>query len=185
MDQSSELILAMERNYKQLLNHVKAFAFDVDGVMTDSSLIVLSGELHRIMNIRDGYALHEAVKAGYPVIVISGGHSESVRERLAKLGIKEIHLGVKDKTQVLGRVLEQYGIGWEAVAYMGDDLPDYEVIQRAGLRACPQDAVPEIKALCHYVSPVHGGKGCVRDLIEQVMRVQAKWPYQFTSPDAD
>ncbi|MFM2134759.1 MAG: hypothetical protein RL021_159 [Bacteroidota bacterium] len=175
----------MERNYKQLLNDVKAFAFDVDGVMTDSSLIVLSGELHRIMNIRDGYALHEAVKAGYPVIVISGGHSESVRERLSKLGVQEIHLGVKDKTSTLKEVLGKQGLNMESVAYMGDDLPDYEVIRLAGLRACPQDAVPEIKALCHYVSPVPGGKGCVRDLIEQVMRVQGKWPYQFSSPDAD
>jgi len=175
----------MDTNYKTLLNGIKAFAFDVDGVLTDSTLIVMLGELYRVMNIRDGYALHEAVNAGYPVFIISGGNSESVRERLSKLGIREVHLGVKDKVKTLSGLLDSHGLNWNDVAYMGDDLPDYEVIQKAGLRTCPQDAVPEIKSLCQYVSPIQGGRGCARDLIEQVMRVQGKWPHQFSSPDSD
>jgi 3-deoxy-D-manno-octulosonate 8-phosphate phosphatase (KDO 8-P phosphatase) len=175
----------MEENYKTLLRNVKAFAFDVDGVMTDGTLVVFPDGLHRIMNIRDGYALHEAVKAGYPIFVVSGGHSEGVHNRLSKLGIREVHLGITDKTATMNRLLESYGIDWNSVAYMGDDLPDFDVIRHAGLRACPQDAVHEIKSLCQYVSPIAGGRGCVRDLIEQVMKVQGKWPHQFSSPSAD
>jgi 3-deoxy-D-manno-octulosonate 8-phosphate phosphatase (KDO 8-P phosphatase) len=168
----------MDISYKSLLKHVRCFVFDVDGVMTDGSLVVMPGELYRIMNIRDGYALSEAVKSGYPVFVISGGNSESVRQRLNRLGISEVHLGVTDKSEVLFNLLQKYGIRQEEVVYMGDDLPDYEVIQHAGVRTCPNDAAPEIKGLCHYISMYKGGQGCVRDIIEQVLRVQSKWPYQ-------
>lgn len=163
-------------NFKELLSGVKAFVFDVDGVMTDGMLIVLQDELHRVMNIRDGYALHAAVGAGYPVCVISGGKSESVRTRLNNLGITEVYLGVKDKTAVLNDFLKRCGLSTTDVLYMGDDLPDLEVMRAVTIRCCPSDAAPEIRAISIYVSPLPGGKGCVRDVIEQVMRLHGNWP---------
>ena len=169
----------MKTNYKSLLNDITAFVFDVDGVFTDSSVqITSSGELLRTMSVRDGYAVKQAVDAGYIICVITGGKNVGVKLRLEGLGVKEVHLGVKDKISVIKRFLEQEQLQQHQVAYMGDDLPDLEAIQLAGLKSCPQDAVPEIKAVCDYVSHRDGGKGCVRDLVEQVMRVQDKWPGQ-------
>jgi 3-deoxy-D-manno-octulosonate 8-phosphate phosphatase (KDO 8-P phosphatase) len=170
----------METNYKNLLSNVRAFAFDVDGVLTDGSLYLMQGEQYRVMNIRDGYALAAAIKADYRVFIISGGNSESVRTRLNGLGIEDVFLGVEDKVAVLKELMNKYTIKQEELLYMGDDLPDYEVIQYAGLRACPEDASPEIKDLCNYISPYNGGKGCVRDVIEQVLRSRMEWPHQAT-----
>lgn len=168
----------MEQNFKAQLQKVRAFVFDVDGVMTDGSLVVMPGELFRIMNIRDGYAMNAAIKAGYKIIVISGGKSESVKARLNALGVEDVFLGIQDKTEVLFSEQKRHGLNKEEILYMGDDLPDYEVIQHAGIRTCPSDAAPEIKNLCSYVSSKAGGHGCVRDVIEQVMRLQGNWPYQ-------
>lgn len=168
----------METNYKNLLSNIKAFAFDVDGVMTDGMLYLMEGEQYRVMNIRDGYAMVAAKEAGYPVFVISGGSSESVRNRLNGLGVEEVFLGVKDKAGTLAELMNKYSINKEELLYMGDDLPDFEVIQQAGIRACPVDAAPEIKRLCNYISPIPGGKGCVRDVIEQVLRCKMDWPHQ-------
>ena len=169
----------MKTNYKNLLNDISAFVFDVDGVFTDSSVQITSnGELLRTMSVRDGYAVKQAVDAGYTICVITGGKHVGVKLRLEGLGVKEVHLGVQDKVSVIKRFLENEQLQQHQVAYMGDDLPDLEAIQLAGLRSCPQDAVPEIKAICDYVSHRDGGKGCVRDLVEQVMRVQQKWPGQ-------
>ena len=170
----------MKTNYKSLLKDITAFVFDVDGVFTDSSVqITSSGELLRTMSVRDGYAVKQAVDAGYTICVITGGKNIGVKLRLEGLGVKEVHLGVQDKISVIKRFLEQEQLKQHQVAYMGDDLPDLEAIQLAGLKSCPQDAVPEIKAICDYVSHRQGGKGCVRDLVEQVMRVQDKWPGQI------
>jgi 3-deoxy-D-manno-octulosonate 8-phosphate phosphatase (KDO 8-P phosphatase) len=166
----------MKENYKSLLKNVKCFMFDVDGVLTNGSLIVMPGELFRTMNIRDGFALRQAVISGYRVVIISGGKSESVRTRLLNLGVTDVFLGVELKTEKMDEVLLQYDLKDEEILYMGDDLPDYEVMKRAGIPCCPADAAPEIKNLSLYVSHARGGEGCVRDVIEQVLRLQGKWP---------
>ena len=165
-----------KKNYKELMNGVTAFVLDVDGVLTDSSVHVTStGEMLRTMNIRDGYAMKAAVDGGYRVCVISGGTNEGVRIRLQNLGITDVHLGAGDKVTVLEALLEKYNLDRENVLYMGDDIPDYHVMKRVGLPVCPQDAAPEIKGLSRYVSHREGGRGAVRDVIEQVMKVQGKW----------
>ena len=166
----------MSPNYKECLKEVRCFIFDVDGVLTNGSLIVMPGELYRTMNIRDGFALKEAVKAGYIVVIISGGNSDSVRSRLANLGINDIYLGIENKSGKMNEIISQYNLKKEEILYMGDDLPDFEVMKSAGFPCCPSDAAPEIKELSIYISPVSGGNGCVRDVIEQVMRVNGNWP---------
>ena len=167
----------MKTNYKKLLPGIKAFIFDVDGVFTDGTVqITTTGDQLRTMIVRDGYAVKEAVEQGYAICVITGGDHVGVRHRLRGLGVNEVHLGVKDKRNILQKFFKKYDLQKEDVAYMGDDLPDIEAMQLAGLISCPQDAVPEIKEVSHYISQRDGGRGCVRDLIEQVMRVQGKWP---------
>lgn len=164
------------KNFKETLHPIRCFVFDVDGVLTDNRIVVMPNELHRIMNIRDGFALKEAVDSGYHVIIISGGKSESVRTRLANLGIKDVYLGVKDKTVQLDEVKKLYGLKTEEILYMGDDIPDYFVMQQVGVPTCPGDAVHEIRELSIYISPFNGGEGCVRDVIEQTLKLHGKWP---------
>lgn len=166
----------MEKNYKEYLNHVDTFIFDVDGVLTDGSIQVSTqGELLRTMNIKDGYALKTALIAGYNVCIISGGKNEGVRLRLRDLGITNIFLGIQDKVEKLDEFFDVYEINPENVIYMGDDIPDLYAMKMVGMPCCPQDAVPEIKAISRYISHKKGGKGCVRDVIEQVLKVQGKW----------
>lgn len=166
----------MEKNYKEYLNKVNTFIFDVDGVLTDGSIQISSqGELLRTMNIKDGYALKTANLAGYHVCIISGGKNEGVRKRLRDLGITNIFLGVEDKVEKLDEFFDIYSINAENVLYMGDDIPDLYPMKLVGMPCCPQDAAPEIKEISRYVSHKKGGKGCVRDVIEQVMKVQGKW----------
>ncbi len=165
-----------EKSYKEYLKHITTFILDVDGVLTDGNILVnTEGEMFRTMNIKDGYALKTAAGQGYNICVISGGSNEGVRVRLQNLGIRDIFLGIQQKTEVLEQYMNTHNIKPENVLYMGDDLPDYEIMQEVGLPTCPQDAVPEIKALSKYVSHKKGGKGCVRDVIEQVLKVQGKW----------
>lgn len=166
----------MARSYKEIMNDVTTFIFDVDGVLTDSNVtITTTGELLRTMNTRDGYAIKTAIDSGYTVCVISGGNNEGVRSRLRGLGVTDIYLGIHDKIEVFKEFTDIYQIKPETVLYMGDDIPDYYVMQKVGLASCPQDAVAEIKQICQYVSHKNGGEGCVRDVIEQVMKVQGKW----------
>ena len=166
----------MAKSYKQLMNDISTFIFDIDGVLTDSSVHVTeTGEMLRIMNIRDGFAMKAALESGYNVCIISGGKNEGVRIRLSNLGIKEIHLGSPDKVKTFKEYVETYKIIPETVLYMGDDIPDYHVMKLVGLPTCPQDASPEIKEISNYISHKNGGKGAVRDVIEQVMKVQGKW----------
>lgn len=166
----------MEKSYKEYLQHITTFVFDVDGVLTDGTIKVnTEGEMFRTMNIKDGYALKTAVEQGFNVCIISGGTNEGVRVRLRNLGITDIHLGAHHKTETLNEYLATNNLKRENVLYMGDDLPDYAVMHEIGLPTCPQDAVPEIKAISKYVSHKKGGKGCVRDVIEQVLKVQGKW----------
>ncbi len=172
------ILVGMNTNFKQRLAKVKCFIFDVDGVLTNGSLFVMPAELIRVMNIRDGYALHEAVKARYKVCIISGGKSESVRSRLNNLGVTDIYLGVDNKKEKLDEILDAYDLQLDEILYMGDDLPDYQVMQLIGVPTCPQDAAPEIRELSVYISPYKGGDGCVRDVVEQVMRLHGNWPFQ-------
>ena len=166
----------MEKSYKEYLKHITTFVFDVDGVLTDGIITVTTeGEMLRSMNIKDGYALKTAVDAGYNVCIISGGSNNGVRLRLNGLGISDIYLGTHHKTQTLSEYLSAKGVKPMNVLYMGDDIPDYLVMQEIGLPCCPQDAVPEIKEISKYVSHKKGGMGCVRDVIEQVLKVQGKW----------
>lgn len=156
--------------------HITTFVFDVDGVLTDGTLLVLpAGVMARRMNIKDGYALQLAVKRGYAVMVISGGNSPEVKERLEKLGITQVWMQVTDKTSLLQQVMKKQGLDKNAVLYMGDDLPDLSVMQTAGLACCPADAARDIKEIAHYISPLKGGEGCVRDVIEKVMRLRGNW----------
>lgn len=170
----------MSKSYKEIMNDITTFIFDVDGVLTDSSVhITPTGEMLRVMNIRDGFAMKAAVESGYHVCIISGGSNEGVRIRLKNLGIKDIHLACPDKVENFKEYTELYNIKPEQVLYMGDDIPDYHVMKLVGLPTCPQDASPEIKGISNYISHKNGGRGAVRDVIEQVMKVQGKWMEYF------
>ena len=166
----------MEASYKVYLQHITTFVFDVDGVLTDGSVMITTeGQLLRSMSIKDGYALKAAVDSGYRICMISGGTNEGVPVRLKGLGITDVFLGVHNKRERLLAYLEANGIQAENVLYMGDDIPDLSVLRIAGLPCCPNDAVSEVKAVCKYISHKNGGKGCVRDVIEQVLKVQGNW----------
>lgn len=169
----------MELNFKQKLQTISCFIFDVDGVLTDGSLVLFeNGEQTRTMNIRDGYALQAAVKAGYKVAIISGGRSESVKTRLNGLGVMDVYIGADNKKEKFDEVVSMYDLKPENILYMGDDLPDFEVMKISGVPTCPADAAREIKAISVYVSDKKGGDGCVRDVIEQVMMLHGKWKPQ-------
>ncbi|OYU85204.1 MAG: 3-deoxy-D-manno-octulosonate 8-phosphate phosphatase [Flavobacterium sp. BFFFF2] len=166
----------MAENYKTKLQKVRAFVFDVDGVLTDGTVLVTDeGQLLRSMHIRDGFALKAATEKGYPILILSGGFNDGVRIRLHNLGIKHIILGSKDKVADFHTFCIEQQIDPQSVAYMGDDIPDYQVMKMTGLASCPQDAIPEIKKISHYISHRNGGRGAVRDLIEQVLKVQGNW----------
>lgn len=163
-------------NYLNKLHYIRCFIFDVDGVLTDGKLIALeSGEQARNFSIKDGYGIERALLAGYTVAIISGGNQIGVQKRLEFLKIKHIHLGVKDKIEVFNKLCNDNKIKPEEVLYVGDDLPDYDVMKLSGLPCCPSDATQEIKDIAWYVSDKKGGEGCVRDVIEKVMKVQGTW----------
>jgi len=163
-------------NILSLFKPISTFVFDVDGVLTDGTVQLLpNGEQSRKMNIRDGYALQLAVKKGYRVVIISGGKSESVVSRLQGLGIKDIYTGVLDKQEKLQDYVFENDLRWDEIIFMGDDIPDYRAMQLVGLPVCPADAAPEIKSICRYVSPVTGGNGCVREIIEKVLKLNNHW----------
>lgn len=163
-------------NYKSLLNNINTFIFDYDGVLTDGKVFLLSnGDLQRTVNVRDGFILQYAVKKGYNIAVITGGDSKAVFNRFYKLGIKDVFLGVRDKYKVFKNYVSENNIKAENVLYMGDDIPDLEVMSKVGMPSCPADAVEEIKSISKYISDINGGEGCVRDVVEQVLKVQGKW----------
>lgn len=158
------------------LKRVKAFVFDIDGVLTNGEVLVTEkGEQLRSFYIKDGYALQLAVKQGYPIAVITGGKSLGVKFRLEGLGIKDVFIDVSNKTLVLEQWMKQNNIQAEDILYMGDDIPDIHAMEMVGLASCPADAVEDIKAISHYISSKKGGKGAVRDIIEKVLRLQDKW----------
>lgn len=163
------------KSYKENLPKINAFIFDVDGVLTDGQVILYNDEFLRQLNSRDAYALQYAVKVGYKVFIITGGSSEDVKSRLLNLGVTEVCLKSANKLSVYNRLKEEYDLKDEECLYMGDDIPDYHVMQKVGVATCPQDAAVEIKAISHYQSPFNGGRHAVRDVIEQTLRVQDNW----------
>lgn len=170
----------MKKNYKELLHQITTFIFDVDGVLTDGSvLITSSGELLRKMSIKDGYAIKTAIDCGYRVCIISGGSNAGVKSRLQGLGVTDIFLGSGYKDEVLRDYMLDYNLSASEVLYMGDDIPDIPAMKLCGLVTCPKNSAPEVKAISHYVSPHEGGSGCVRDIIEQVLKLSGNWKVNF------
>lgn len=163
-------------NFKTLLPQITTFVFDIDGVLSDGSILVTeTGGQLRTMSTRDGLGITMAIKAGYNIAIISGGNDDSVIHRMKYLGITDIFIGVKDKVQVLQNYFSEKGVSAENVLYMGDDIPDYEAMQACGVKTCPKNAAIEIKEIADYISDKDGGYGCVRDIIEQVMRCKGDW----------
>jgi len=163
-------------NLLESFKPITTLIFDIDGVLTDGGLWVFeSGEQVRRMNIKDGFALQLAVKKKYTLAIISGGNGKGAGLRLEKLGINHIFLNVKDKLQVLDNFLAQQHLTWAETLYMGDDIPDYEVMKKSGMACAPADAAPEILQTARYISPFGGGLGCVRDVIEKLLRLHGNW----------
>ncbi|HUR10940.1 MAG TPA: HAD hydrolase family protein [Flavitalea sp.] len=163
--------------------NITTFIFDADGVLTDGALYVFdTGEQVRRMNIKDGYALQLAIKKGYRIAVFSGSISEAVRSRLAKLGITDVFMGVENKMEAIKNFLEQYLTGWDKVLFMGDDIPDLPVMKMAAVACAPADAVQEIKQAAAYISYYNGGYGCVRDVIEKVLKLNGHWQSDTSIP---
>ncbi|MDA3816668.1 MAG: HAD hydrolase family protein [Prolixibacteraceae bacterium] len=162
--------------FKEELLNVKAFIFDVDGVLSsDTSPLDQNGEPMRTANVKDGFAIRNALLSGYPVAIISGGKNENIKKRYEKLGIEHIYIAAGDKITCFEDILNKTKLAPEDFMYMGDDLPDYNIMMKIGIPTCPADAVTEIKSISKYISDRKGGQGCVRDVIEQVMRAQGKW----------
>ncbi len=162
-------------SYKERLPSITTLIFDVDGVLTNGEVTLANGAVIRTLNSKDGYALQYAAKKGYQIFIITGGNSEDVKDRLERLGVIRVCLRASDKLTVYNELKKEFNFSDTETLYMGDDIPDLPVLRLAGLSSCPQDAAVEVKAACHYQSPLDGGKGCVRDVVEQVMRVQGTW----------
>ena len=162
-------------SYKLQLSSVTTFIFDVDGVLTDGKVHLINNEVVRTLNSRDGYALQYAAKMGFLVFVITGGNSTAVQDRLLKGGVKEVVLKAKNKLNVYDNLKSKYKFTDSEVLYMGDDIPDFNVMKQVGVATCPKNAAVEIKKIATYQSPYNGGEHCVRDVIEQTLRVQDKW----------
>lgn len=168
-------------NQLEAFGRIDTFLFDVDGVFTDSGLLITpEGQLLRRMSTRDGYAVKRAASLGYRLAVITGGNCPGTVMRLKSLGIHDVFSGVSDKVAVFQEYIQHNSLDAGSILFLGDDLPDYGVMRQVGMACCPSDAVPEIKAISHYISPFGGGQGCVRDVIEKVLRIRGQW-----SPDAE
>mgnify|MGYP002622616350 CR=1 FL=1 len=157
------------------LKRIKALAFDVDGVLSAGTIQTNDGVLMRSVNTKDGYALRLAMTEGLHVAIITGAHEQAIRSRYEGIGIHDVFLGSSVKTESLKVLLDRYGLSANEVLYMGDDIPDYEIMKQVGLPCCPRDAAPEIRDISLYVSHIDGGMGCARDVIEQVLKAQGKW----------
>ena len=166
----------MSEHYLKLLPKIKLLAFDMDGVFTDGTMMMIPGEEPvRSFFARDGFALREAVNAGLQIAIITRGKSEEVKRRMLALGVQDVVLAAFEKWDALETICFSYDIKPEEVLYMGDDIPDMEVLERVGVPTCPADAAHEVQHICKYISPFNGGRGCVRDVVEKVMRAQHKW----------
>lgn len=163
-------------SYKEKLKDIKAFVFDVDGVFTDGSVYLMpGGNMSRVMNVLDGYAVVKALKNNYLIGVITGGNDEMVKHRINYLGIENYYAKSHDKMIDFEDFKLKFSLKNEEILTMGDDIPDLNMMENSAISACPENAVPEIKAIADYISPIKGGSGAVRDVIEQVMKVQGKW----------
>lgn len=163
-------------SYKSKLKNIKAFVFDVDGVFTDGSVYLMPDKsMCRVMNVLDGYAVVKAIKNNYRICVITGGDDPAVRNRIHYLGITDYYAKIADKFEKYEEFRCKYGLKNEEILTMGDDVPDLKILEPSGIATCPENAVPDVKAISEYISPISGGKGAVRDVIEQVMKIQGKW----------
>jgi len=163
-------------SYKEKLHNITTLMFDYDGVLTNGVVLLQDdGEPLRTANVKDGYAIQYAARMGYRIAIISGGRSRSMETRFRMLNVPHVFLGAGNKLEVFHDFIKTHQINPENVLYVGDDIPDYQVMQEAGVATCPADAAEEIKAISHYISHYKGGEGCVREIIEQVMKVQGKW----------
>ena len=165
-----------KKNYKEVLNSIKAFIFDIDGVLTNGKILITSkGDMYREMDTKDGFAIKYALNKGFKIAIISGGKDKGLEIRLQDLGIKNIFLGFTDKERPFNDFIKNEDIKPNDILYMGDDIPDIKIMKKVLLATCPNDAVIDVKEISDYVSPKNGGQGCVREIIEQVLRVQNKW----------
>ncbi|MDR2971888.1 MAG: HAD hydrolase family protein [Bacteroidales bacterium] len=163
-------------NYREKLQRITTFILDFDGVLSDGKIWVLpDGEQMRATNVKDGYAMQYALRKGYRIAIISGGIGDSMRLRYQNFKGIEVFLKVSDKVAVFQEYIDKYNLNREEVLYMGDDIPDYELMKICGLKCCPADACTEIKEIADYISFAVGGQGCVRDVIEQTLRAQNRW----------
>lgn len=163
-------------NLLEPFKQIKTFIFDIDGVWTNSQMLITeAGELLRSMNTRDGYAAKQALNEDFRICVITGGSSVGVEKRMRALGVRDYFGGVRDKMEVYESYVDGLQLNEEEILYMGDDIPDYDPMRRVGLPTCPADAAPEIKSISRYISPYKGGEGCVRDVIEKVLKLHGFW----------
>ena len=163
-------------NFKADLHKIKAFAFDVDGVMTNGLVMMYKdGDLFRQFNSRDGFAVRYATSVGFPIAIITGGSSETIVKRYNQLGVTDIYLRSRYKLPDFDDFCAKYDLQRSEVLFMGDDIPDIDVMQVCGMPTCPADAAPEVKKVAQYISHYNGGEGCVRDIIEQTLKVHGKW----------
>jgi 3-deoxy-D-manno-octulosonate 8-phosphate phosphatase (KDO 8-P phosphatase) len=170
------------KSYKENLNHIKTFIFDVDGVLTDGNIMVTTeGEMYRSVNTKDGYAIKLALSKGFKVVIISGGINKGIEKRFRLLGLSDVYLGSENKLEALQDLTDNYNLNLHEILYMGDDIPDIPVMEKVGVSCCPADAVIDVKRISNYISCIEGGKGCVREIIEQTLRVQDKWIIDFKS----
>lgn len=166
----------MSDHYLKRLPKITTLIFDIDGVLTDGIVTIMpNGDQLRSLNSKDGFAIQLAVRKGFKICVITGGNSENVKMRLAKMGVTDVYLNIAQKIDTYDDIKVMYDLKDEEIMYMGDDLPDYEIMQQVGIPACPQNAAREIRDISKYISDQDGGKGCVRDIIEKVLRAQGKW----------
>lgn len=164
------------------LTQIKAVIFDVDGVLSKETITQDNdGNPMRTVNIKDGYAIQHAVKSGLLIAIITGAKTEAVRKRYESLGVKEVHIGAKVKISIYKDLLDKYSIKDEEIIYVGDDIPDYEIMKHCGLPCCPADAAPEIKSISKYISHKNGGEGCGRDILEQVLKSKGLWMQDATA----
>lgn len=158
------------------LSKIKSIVFDVDGVLSKQTIpMSAEGQPMRTVNIKDGYAIQLAQKCGLRIVILTGGKTEAIRLRYAALGVEDIYMGCSIKIKTYDEFLEKYALKDEEVIYVGDDIPDYEVMRKCGCPCCPADACPDVKEISTYISTVNGGEGCGRDIVEQVLRAQGKW----------
>jgi len=163
------------KNYKELLKDITTFIFDIDGVLTQCQVLVTNeGDLLRSFNVKDGYAIKQAINQGYRIAIITGGNNIGTRLRFEQLGVTDVYMANHLKIEPLKDYMDKYNLHPKEILYMGDDIPDVAPMKLVGLPTCPQDAVPEVKAVARYISHLGGGQGCVREVIEQVMKVFAQ-----------